>query len=85
MLPCCNAFLPLAGSFLPILRRYVYLDWRTPRRRIKGEDIRVLEGRKGQLYVEGVTACQSSQERGILCRERVEVIVKGREEAIEAF
>jgi hypothetical protein len=37
------------------------------------------------LYVEGVTACQSSQERGILCGERVEVIVKGRKEAIEAF
>lgn len=34
-----------------------------------------MEGRKGQSYVEGVTVCLSSQERGILCRE----------EAIEAF
>jgi len=29
--------------------------------------MRVLEGRRGLLYVEGVTLCLSSQERGILC------------------
>ena len=44
-----------------------------------------MEGRKGQSYVEGVTVCLSSQERGILCREEVERVAKGGEEAIEAF
>ena len=31
-----------------------------------------MEGRKGQSYVEGVTVCLSSQERGILGREEWE-------------
>jgi hypothetical protein len=53
--------------------------------RIKGENKRVLEGRKGLPYVEGVTLYQSSQERGILCREIIEKERKGEEEALEAF
>ena len=32
-----------------------------------------------------MTVCQSSQERGILYRERVGIVIEGREEAIEAF
>jgi hypothetical protein len=44
-----------------------------------------LEGRKVQSYVEGVTVCLSSHERGIMCREEVGRVAKGGEEAIEAF
>jgi len=49
----------------------------TPRWRIKGEDIRVLEGRKGLSYAEEVTLCQSSQERGILQREKIGEVEEG--------
>jgi hypothetical protein len=85
ILPCCDAYLPLAGSLLPIPRRYVYLDWQIPRQRIKGEDIRVLEGQKGQSYVKGVTVCLSPQKRGILCKEEIGKVGNGGEEVMEAF
>jgi hypothetical protein len=72
ILPYYNTlYLPLAGSLLSrsvtifIPRLANAIQWR-----IKGKDICVLEGRKGLLYVKGVTLCLSSQERGILWREK---------------
>jgi hypothetical protein len=72
---------PWLGLYHLYLRRYLYPGWPTPRRRIKGEDIRVLEGRKGLSHVEGVTLYLSSRERGIPCGEKRE---REREEGGEA-
>jgi hypothetical protein len=60
ILPHDDTHLPLAGSLLPIPATIFIPGWATkPRRRIKGQDIRVLEGRRGLLYTEGVTLYQS--------------------------
>ena len=67
ILPRDNTHPPLARSLLPIPATIFISGWATKlQRRIKGEDIRVLEGRRELLYIEGVTLYLSSQERGIL-------------------
>jgi hypothetical protein len=78
ILPYDDMHLPLAGSLLPIPATIFIPGWATkPRRRIKGQDIYVLEGWRGLSYAEGVTLCLSSQERGILYGEKGEGEEKG--------
>jgi hypothetical protein len=73
MFPHDNTRLPLARSLLPIPATIFIPGWAPkPRRRIKGEDIRILEGRRGLLHAKGVTLYLSSQEKGILCGEKGE-------------